>query len=160
VCTLGFALFDFRRLARAHHDHHRAPASADDPDFHPTGRPGFLAWYARFVSRYVRLPQILGLALAFNVLSRVLGVPQANLFAFWVGPSLLAATQLFYFGTYLPHREPAGGYRDACRAESVRLPRVVSLLTCFHFGGFHHEHHAQPHVTWWRLPYVRQTHAG
>ncbi|MFA9473554.1 MAG: fatty acid desaturase [Filomicrobium sp.] len=27
----------------------------------------------------------------------------------------------------------------------------MSLLTCFHFG-YHHEHHLQPDVPWWRLP--------
>jgi beta-carotene ketolase (CrtW type) len=43
------------------------------------------------------------------------------------------------------------------------MPEIVSLLTCFHFAGFHREHHEQPHVPWWRLPRVTvslRDHAG
>ncbi|MFG6592769.1 fatty acid desaturase [Sulfitobacter sp. 1A12157] len=32
---------------------------------------------------------------------------------------------------------------------------LILLLTCFHFGGFHHEHHLHPAVPWWALPKTR-----
>jgi len=78
-------------------------------------------------------------------------VPLTNLLLFWVAPALLSTFQLFYFGTYLPHRLPAAGYDNMHRAVSSNYPVWLSLLTCFHFG-YHLEHHVQPVVPWWRLP--------
>jgi beta-carotene ketolase (CrtW type) len=69
-----------------------------------------------------------------------------------VGPALLSTLQLFVFGTWLPHRPHADApFADRHRARSQRWPTWLSLLTCYHFG-YHWEHHAHPHVPWWRLP--------
>ena len=77
--------------------------------------------------------------------------------AFWSVPSILASIQLFVFGTWLPHREEGPAFTDRHRARSSAMSVPVSLLTCFHFGGFHHEHHLHPSVPWWALPGTRAT---
>lgn len=154
VCTRAYALFSFRRLRREHQEHHRAPASGEDPDFHDGVHRGFWRWYLRFVFTYVTWKQIAGMAIVFNVLQHLLGVPAFHLTVFWVAPSILSTLQLFTFGTYLPHRELPGGYADQHRARSNDYPALLSFITCYHFG-YHWEHHAYPSVPWWQLPVVR-----
>ncbi len=149
-----YAAFAFQPLFEAQHRHNRRPARADDPDYHDGERPGFVRWYLRFMRRYLTLGQVVRLAVVFNVLVHVLGVPEARVLLLWVLPLLLSTTQLFYFGTYRTHREPAGGYPDAHRSTSNDFPVWLSFLTCFHFG-YHHEHHANPQAPWWRLPAER-----
>lgn len=150
LCVLLYALFSFSRLKREHGRHHAHPVSAEDPDYHDGRRAGFWPWYFRFMWHYVSWPQLLGMALAYNGLHHLLGVPQAHLLAFWVAPSLLSTFQLFGFGTYLVHRAPAGGHTNAHGARSSGYPAWLSLLTCYHFGR-HLEHHVHPAVPWWRL---------
>jgi beta-carotene ketolase (CrtW type) len=70
-------------------------------------------------------------------------------------PALLSSLQLFYFGTYLPHRPGPDAFTDHHRARSNGYSEWLSLLTCFHFG-YHHEHHRAPGEPWWRLPTVRR----
>jgi beta-carotene ketolase (CrtW type) len=60
---------------------------------------------------------------------------------------------LFYFGTFLPHREPEEGYSNIHCAQSNSLPVFWSFITCYHFG-YHQEHHEYPHVPWWHLPVI------
>ncbi len=148
-----YALFPYPALRREHLRHHAAPATPGDPDHHDGAHPGFVRWYVRFVRHYVRPGQIVGMAVVFNVLQHLAGVPQGRLLAFWVLPALLSTVQLFTFGTYLPHRDVPGGHADGHRARSTALPPSLSLLTCFHFG-YHWEHHARPGVPWWALPAV------
>ncbi len=62
-----------------------------------------------------------------------------------LGDPVLSAFQLFYFGTYRPHRHDEMPFVDGHRARSEDFPDWLSLLTCFHFGH-HHEHHDAPHV--------------
>jgi beta-carotene ketolase (CrtW type) len=77
----------------------------------------------------------------------------ANLALFWFLPIVLSSLQLFFFGTYLPHRsETAGGTHHAV---SSNYPFVISLLTCYHFG-YHWEHHEYPNLPWYSLPAIRQ----
>ena len=161
VCALLYALFSYDRLRGKHHEHHRHPARVEqDPDYHDGRRRGLVGWYFTFMFRYLSLWQVLGMALVFNVLLHGLGVPEANLLLFWVAPALLSTVQLFVFGTWLPHRrrggEADGWPDDVHRAHSNGWPAWLSLLTCFHFGGCHWEHHAWPWVPWWRLPAARR----
>lgn len=149
-----YALFPYGALVREHRRHHASPASADDPDYHDGARDGFGRWYLRFIGHYLRWPQVVGHALIFNALQHLLRVPQSRLLALWVLPALASTVQLFYFGTFLPHRAPAGGYADAHRASSNDYGTALSLLTCFHFG-YHWEHHGEPAAPWWALPAVR-----
>ena len=151
-----YALFSYRKLHHKHHEHHARPGiPGADPDFHDGARRGFWAWYAHFVWSYVGVLQILGMAFVFNVLSHGLHVAEPRLVLFWVVPALLSTLQLFYFGTYLPHREPHA-CDDPHRARSNAYPAWLSFLTCYHFG-YHREHHEHPHVPWWALPRVRET---
>jgi beta-carotene ketolase (CrtW type) len=145
-----YALFPFRPLRVAHHAHHGAPASLDDPDWHGGAGEGFVVWYVAFMRRYLRVSQIVGMAVVFNVLHHLAGVPLTRLLPFWVLPSLLSTVQLFYFGTYRPHRTPPSGHADRHRAVTESWPAWATFLTCYHFG-LHHRHHARPGVPWWRL---------
>ncbi len=155
VAVRLYALFSYKKLHAKHWEHHRHPASDDDPDFHDGEHPGIGRWYVTFVRNYVGWAQIVGMAVVYNVLHHLLGVSLLRLDLFWVLPALLSTVQLFYFGTYLPHREREEGYRDAHRARSNAYAPWLSFLTCYHFG-YHWEHHEKPGVPWWRLPKVRR----
>lgn len=150
-----YALFSFRELRRAHWAHHRHPASGDDPDFHDGEHDGVLRWYLRFMTQYVSVVQLAGMAIAFNLMHHLLGVAVVNLVVFWVIPALTSTLQLFYFGTVLPHRRPDDGYDDHHRATSNDFSPLVSFLTCYHFG-YHWEHHDRPDLPWWSLPRYRR----
>lgn len=151
-----YALFSFRRMLASHREHHAHPGEPGaDPDFHDGEHRGFWRWYGGFLRRYMTWWQLVGMAIAFNVLAHVVGVPEPRLLLFWVLPSLLSTVQLFYFGTYLPHRQLGEGFEDEHHARSNDMPSWLSFLTCYHFG-YHWEHHAYPHAPWWMLPAVRR----
>ncbi len=152
IVVLLYALFSYRNLLAKHWEHHRHPASLEDPDYHDGKHVNFFAWYVHFMKNYIQWQQIAGMAIAFNILLHLFRVPIPNLILFWVLPSLLSTFQLFYFGTFLPHRDSGTPFADHHRARSSYLPVFLSLLTCYHFGGFHHEHHLHPNVAWWKLP--------
>lgn len=149
-----YAAFDERALRAAHARHHASPAAEGDPDYARGER--YLPWLAAFAFRYVSLRQLALLALEGNVLIHLCGVRPAQLVAVWIAPAVASAVQLFTFGTYLPHRTPPGGHRDAHRARSLALPSLLSFLTCWHFGGCHHQHHQDPSLPWWRLDAQRK----
>ena len=155
LCVILYALFSFNKLRVEHQKHHAHPGREDDPDFHDGEHRGFGAWYFHFLKTYVTWRQIAGMAIAFNIMLHVFKIPQVNLILFWVSPALLSTLQLFYFGTYLPHREPAGGYDNSHRATSNEFSVFWSFITCYHFG-YHWEHHEFPQVPWWKLPVVRR----
>ena len=83
------------------------------------------------------------------------GVPVANIVILYGLPAIASSLQLFYFGTYRPHRHDAEGFSDRHNARSDDLGTVASLASCFHFG-YHHEHHRAPHIPWWGLPAARR----
>lgn len=154
LAVILYALFSFRKLHEKHGEHHGQPGvPGEDPDYHDGHHGSFWRWYAHFIGNYVGLWQIVGMAAVFNLLEHVAGVPLPNLIVFWVVPSLLSTLQLFYFGTYLPHREPHA-HDDPHRARSNAFAPWLSFLTCYHFG-YHREHHIDPSVPWWRLPQER-----
>lgn len=150
VAVGAYAMFDYRRLRRAHREHHAQPARPGDPDWHDGQHPHPVAWFWAFMSRYLQWGQLVRLVLLFGIAQEWADSP--NVLLFWALPALTSTLQLFYFGTYLPHREPPGGHTHRHRATSLSLGPVLSLVTCFHFGGYHREHHENPRVPWWRLP--------
>ncbi|MGD1935091.1 MAG: fatty acid desaturase [Candidatus Phaeomarinobacter sp.] len=155
-CLLIYAGFSFKALAPEHLRHHARPGTVEDPDYHTDNPHSFLAWYFGFFRHYFGLKEfgILTFILAVYVFG--IGAPVPNLLMFWAVPALLSSLQLFYFGTYQPHRPVDGDpFEDHHHARSVDLPPVLSLLTCFHFG-YHLEHHHHPTEPWWRLPAVRR----
>ena len=156
LCLGAYAALSYGRLYAKHHAHHAAPGTAADPDFHPGAPRRALPWFVRFFRGYYTHGQIVRITIA-ALAYLLLGASLTNIVVFWAVPALLALGQLFVFGTYLPHREEDTGFTDHHRARSARVGPLVSLLTCFHFGGYHHEHHLSPGTPWWRLPRYRRT---
>ncbi|MBD2436839.1 fatty acid desaturase [Nostoc sp. FACHB-110] len=158
ICVALYGLFPYQDLVQKHWRHHKYPGSQKDPDFHDGEHKSFWAWYFHFMCNYGTWKQLLGWTLIFNFLRFILHLSPVNLILFWCLPSLLSSIQLFYFGTYLTHKEPKEGYTNPHRAQSVALPVFLSFLTSYHFI-YHQEHHEYPQVPWWRLPEVRQQNA-
>lgn len=152
ACFL-FAGLSYRRLVVNHRAHHTDPTGPDDPDF-ATHTQSFAPWFFTFMKRYTTWPQILVMALKFNLLMLV-GVGQARIWGFWVLPSVLGTLQLFYFGTFLPHRRPDTPDMAPHHARSLPLNHLWALLSCFFFG-YHWEHHQSPSTPWWRLWRMRE----
>lgn len=148
-----YGLFFYKELLKKHWLHHHHPASELDPDFHNNKYKNFFAWYFYFMKRYWSWTRLIGLVVVFKFVHYALHIPENNLTLFWVIPSLLSSLQLFYFGTFLPHREPKEGYTNSHRAKTYPLPFFWSFITCYHFG-YHQEHHEYPHIPWWRLPEI------
>ncbi len=146
-------------LVTRHFAHHRAPGTEHDPDFAGDGRVGFWRWFGRFFAEYLSVGQVARLMAGTAVYLLLFGVPMERLLLFWALPAILSAFQLFYFGTYLPHRAEEDEFGDDHRARSNDFSWIMSLLTCFHFG-YHHEHHDGPSVPWWRLPALRRPTRG
>ncbi|WP_375427865.1 fatty acid desaturase [uncultured Sphingomonas sp.] len=147
-----YAGLSFGRLEPKHHLHHRHVGTADDPDFsadHPRSAP---RWFAAFFRSYYSHAQIARITAVALIYTLVLGASLGNIVVFWAVPALLALGQLFLFGTYLPHRHADEPFADRHRARSTRIGPLLSLLTCYHFGGYHHEHHLSPNTPWWALP--------
>lgn len=142
ICTLLYAAFLYPQLYTKHHKHHSHVHTAEDPDYH---NGGFLAWYVQFIRNYLSIWQIVVMAILFNIFK--LWVPQPNLILFWVVPSLLSTLQLFYFGTYLPHK---GEHDNKHQSRSQHRNHFLAFFSCYFFG-YHYEHHDAPWVPWWKL---------
>ncbi|MCS6916244.1 MAG: fatty acid desaturase [Chitinophagales bacterium] len=150
VAATLFAFNYWPRLYRNHHRHHRHVGTADDPDVH---QGPFWKWYIFFLKQYITWPQVVLMALTYNGLSLLF--QQVNVALFWMIPALLSTLQLFYFGTYLPHK---GSFPKANRhhSDSLRKNHLWAFLSCYFFG-YHYEHHELPHVPWWQLHRVKGT---
>jgi beta-carotene/zeaxanthin 4-ketolase len=144
VAALLFAYNWYPRLLPRHHRHHRHVATAQDPDYY---QGSFFPWYLSFLKQYITWWQLVLMALTFNVLKHFF--PVENVILFWMLPAILATFQLFYFGTYQPHK---GQHSAANRHKSSTLPKnhVWAFVSCYFFG-YHYEHHEKPYVPWWQL---------
>ncbi len=153
LCVGAYAGFSLKRLAAKHSEHHKAPGTASDPDFHADRPTAFLAWYVAFFRRYFGVRELLMIAAVVGGYM-LLGASPLNAGVFWGLPAILSSLQLFTFGTWLPHRHNAGQFADRHNARTLDYPWIASLMSCFHFG-LHHEHHLRPSEPWWRLPQHR-----
>lgn len=151
LCLWLYAGLSYERLLRGHIGHHAAPSTEDDPDYHP-GRAGVVGWYVRFMRAYLSLTPIVVVAVSFQLVLWA-GVPVERALAMWIAPQVISSFQLFFFGTWLPHR-PGVPFAHGTRARSSDFPVWLSLLSCYHFG-YHREHHLAPWVPWWQLPALR-----
>jgi beta-carotene ketolase (CrtW type) len=142
ICTLFYAAFWYPKLYSKHHLHHKHVHTEEDPDYH---HGNFISWYIRFIRNYLSIWQVVFMAILFNVFK--VWVPQQNLILFWVLPSLLSTLQLFYFGTYLPHK---GEHDNRHHSTTQRKNHFVAFFTCYFFG-YHYEHHDSPGTPWWLL---------
>jgi beta-carotene ketolase (CrtW type) len=150
-----YALLPYPKFVECHGLHHQIPGRVGDPDYHDGKHSHPLAWYAKFMQGYLDDRQSLRVFVWFTIIFHVVrvgfGVSALNILLFWVLPILLSSLQLFFFGTYLPHRQPQGGYSNRHHALSSHLPVWLSFVTCYHFG-YHWEHHEYPHLPWFALP--------
>jgi beta-carotene ketolase (CrtW type) len=147
VAALLFAYNWFPRLLPRHHAHHRHVATPDDPDYHDGRHGAFLPWLLRFARNYITVWQVLLMAATFNVLKYFF--PAGNVIGFWMVPAVLATVQLFYFGTFVPHRGEHAA--DNPHKSRTQLPQHVWAFVSCYFFGYHYEHHDQPYLPWWRL---------
>lgn len=153
LAVSAYGLFFYHKLLQKHWQHHKHPASELDPDFHDGTHTNPIAWYFHFMKGYWDWRQMVGLSLIYYLANIGLAVSASNLILFWAIPPLLSSVQLFYFGTFLPHKEPEGGHTNPHRTQTHRLPLVWSFITCYHFS-YHEEHHEYPSVPWWQLPAI------
>ncbi|MCP9885152.1 fatty acid desaturase [Synechococcus sp. ATX 2A4] len=157
VALLLYACLPYGDCHRKHLQHHRCPGGSSDPDFHNGVNAHPTGWYLHFMRGYLSPPQICGLAAAWICMAALMASTTAtialNIAVFWVVPLVLSSMQLFLFGTYLPHRHGQAGDEAAHKVESLPLPALISLLSCYHFG-FHWEHHQHPEAAWFELPSV------
>lgn len=146
--ALLFSYNFYWKLFPKHHEHHRFVATENDPDYHSS--QNFFIWYWSFITTYVSIWQVLLMAVTFNVLK--LFIPQVNLIVFWMIPAILATLQLFYFGTYLPHK---GNHTNKHHSGSQAKNHIWAFISCYFFG-YHYEHHDSPRTPWWRLWEVKE----
>lgn len=147
--ALLFSYNFYNKLFPKHHEHHRFVATDQDPDFHNSDN--FLAWYFSFIKQYVTIWQILLMAATFNILK--LFIPVENLILFWMLPAVLSTFQLFYFGTFVPHKgESENKHHSSTQAKN----HVWAFFSCYFFG-YHYEHHDSPGTPWWRLWRVKES---
>jgi len=138
-----YAAFYLPHLRRLHHLHHGEVVGEKDPDYHDGG---FFSWYYTFFSNYVRWYNFLAYAIAFNLLKLIF--PAENLLLFWILPVLISTFQLFYFGTYIPHKKE--NHHLPHSAGSQTKNHFLAFFSCYFFG-YHQEHHESPAIPWWRL---------
>lgn len=154
-----YAFLPYAHCLRKHRQHHHHAGHFSDPDYHDGTHPHPVLWYGRFMRQYVSPGQLglmgLGGGIATLVLHGWGHSSPLNLVVFWLLPLALSSIQLFYFGTYLPHREDRSPFCDHHRARSLPLPPILSLLSCYHFS-YHWEHHEYPQIPWYQLPQVYQ----
>lgn len=148
ISALLFSYNFYWKLFPKHHEHHRYVATEKDPDYHPS--QNFFIWYWSFITTYVSIWQVLLMAATFNVLK--LFIPQENLIVFWMIPAILATLQLFYFGTYVPHK---GTNTNKHHSNSQTKNHFWAFVSCYFFG-YHYEHHDSPGTPWWRLWQIKE----
>jgi beta-carotene/zeaxanthin 4-ketolase len=158
TATTLYAFLTYQTLLKKHRMHHRFPASQDDPDFHDGLNSSVLSWYFKFMRGYLDRRQFLitfaGIIFILTLFNYVFNTSIINLTLFWILPLLFSSFQLFYFGTFLPHRQPAQGFLDHHCASSSSYSVFLSFITCYHFG-YHWEHHKYPKAPWYKLPTLR-----
>jgi beta-carotene ketolase (CrtW type) len=148
-CTILFAFNQYETLKKKHHLHHNHVNTEKDPDVH---QGNFFIWWFKFMWQYVTWQQVLAMAITYNVLK--IWFPMWNLILMWELPAILSTLQLFYFGTYLPHRgEHEKGNVQQARSQAKN--HVWAFVSCYFFG-YHYEHHAYPYLPWWKLPLAKE----
>ncbi|MGB3492485.1 MAG: fatty acid desaturase [Elainellaceae cyanobacterium] len=157
LCLTLYALLSYKKLFRNHWQHHRHPGQRNDPDFHDGNHRHIALWYWKFMQEYLdakeRTVLLFKIIIIFLIFKFGFHIPTISLFLFWFLPIVLSSMQLFFFGTYLPHRSE--NLENSHHAVSSNYPLILSFLTCYHFG-YHWEHHEYPNLPWYKLPSVRQ----
>lgn len=152
LSTLAYAFLSYKTLTKKHYLHHRFPATDQDPDFSSRSN-NFFVWWFDFMKSYVTWYQLLAMAITFNVL--LIWFTEIKLIVFWVLPAILSTLQLFYFGTYLPHRRPFHDEMEPHYARTQKRNHLWAMLSCYFFG-YHWEHHESPTTPWWKLYKIKK----
>jgi beta-carotene/zeaxanthin 4-ketolase len=147
ISSALYACLSYKRLIKNHFSHHKFPGTEKDPDFSPKTQ-NFFIWWFMFMKRYSTVIQFICMAVIYNLLN--IFVPEQNLIFLWVLPALLSSIQLFFFGTYQPHKTPHTHEMQPHNARSQNKNFMAGLLSCYFFG-FHFEHHHSPGTPWWKL---------
>jgi beta-carotene/zeaxanthin 4-ketolase len=147
LSTTLFAFLPYNVLKKSHYMHHRYPATEKDPDFSVKSNNFFLWWFS-FMKNYTRWWQIFLMAVTFNLL--LLRFTEVKLIAFWVVPAFLGTFQLFFFGTWMPHKRPITDDMKPHNARTQKKNHLLAMLSCYFFG-YHREHHESPRTPWWKL---------
>lgn len=150
IGTVGASLFaglSYKKLLKNHFAHHHHPGDEHDPDFSETSQNFFIWWFV-FLKRYLSIIQLVIMAVMFNLLK--IWFDEFSIWFFWVLPAILSTFQLFYFGTFLPHRRPHADKMKPHNARTQKANHLWAMLSCYFFG-YHYEHHENPHIPWWKL---------
>jgi beta-carotene ketolase (CrtW type) len=147
ISTFLFAGMSYKRLVKNHFEHHRYPGTEKDPDYYIKSQ-NFFVWWLTFMYRYTTIPQLIVMGVAYNVIK--IWIPEINLWFFWIVPAFLGTLQLFFFGTYLPHRKPHLETMQPHNARTQKKNHLWAMLSCYFFG-YHFEHHDAPRTPWWQL---------
>lgn len=155
LALILYAGLSFKDLKEKHYLHHRFTGTSLDPDFHEHN-PNFVFWYLRFMRKYVSFLNLCRLCLLILIIVNLFHIHWLNLLLFWALPLIFSSLQLFFFGTFLPHRHHQDNqYSLSCLStiKSLHLPILLSFITCYHFS-YHQEHHRYPFLAWWQLPFT------
>lgn len=147
LASFLYAGLSYKRLVKNHFAHHKNPGTETDPDFN-TNSQNFFIWWGKFMIRYATITQIFIMAAAFNILK--IWISELNLWMFWILPAFISSLQLFFFGTYLPHKQPHTHEMEPHKARTQKKNHLFAMLSCYFFG-YHFEHHDSPHTPWWKL---------
>lgn len=142
-----FAGISYKKLIVNHFKHHKNPGDENDPDFYMHSQ-NFLVWWLVFIKRYTTVLQLSIMAILFNILK--MWFNESSVLSFWVIPAFLGTLQLFYFGTYLPHKYPHTKSMKPHNARTQKKNHLFGMLSCYFFG-YHFEHHETPETPWWQL---------
>lgn len=151
VLLFIYAGFGWQKMRDAHFDHHKYTGTAKDPDYNDDNPHDFWPWYMLFLKRYFGWMSMAWVWTVVLTYYFVLGIPPQNIALLYGFPAITSSLQLFYFGTYRPHRREDAGFADTHNSRTNNYSAIASLFSCFHFG-YHHEHHLSPATPWWGLP--------
>lgn len=146
LCVVLYACFSYKKIREKHHSHHKHVATDHDPDFDDSN---FFVWFWKFMKNYMVISQLLLMAFLYNLLNLGFDIPKLNLILFWIIPPILSSLQLFYFGTYLPHKNPEE-IHNSFKSRSQNINIFLGFISCYFFG-YHYEHHSKPATPWWNL---------
>ena len=152
ISTFLFAALSYKKLLKNHKLHHQFPGTEKDPDFNIQSQ-NFFIWWVSFLFRYATIVQIIIMGIVFNLLK--IRYSEISIWLFLVLPSFLGSLQLFFFGTYLPHRKPHSENMKPHNARTQRKNHLWAMISCYFFG-YHFEHHELPHLPWWKLYQVKK----
>ena len=147
LSTMLYAGMWYPMLIKKHGMHHASPGTEEDPDYH-VGNQNFFVWWFSFMKAYITIWQIIIMAVLFNV--GLIFFTELQLIVLWIIPAFLSTFQLFYFGTFLPHRLPHTTEMLPHNARTQNRNHLWAFLSCYFFG-YHSEHHDSPRTPWWQL---------